>query len=127
LLLLLGGDDDVMNALFKSEAKRFLLGFVGFRSVFGDFRVLGLRVRCGKFDAGLEGCFQRVLEAPHCRVVEVQAVGVAGLQGVDAQMLLGDEGEDGVDLAHGVFLSRDGWRDVMNALFAGEAKLETQE
>jgi len=30
LLLLRGGDDDVMNALFRSEAKRFLLSFDGF-------------------------------------------------------------------------------------------------
>jgi len=38
-------------------------------------------------------------------------------------MLLGDQGEDGVDLVHGGFLSGCGWRDVMNALFQMEAKL----
>jgi hypothetical protein len=119
-------DDDVMNALFGSEAKRFLLGFVGFRSVLGDLR---FRVRASRaeLDARLEGRFQRVPDAPHRRVVEVEAVGVAGFQGFDAQMLLGDQGEDGVDLAHGVFLSGCGWRDVMNALFPMEAKLNPQE
>jgi len=98
-------DDDVMNALFGTEAKRFPLGFVGFRSVLGDFRFRSLRARRAEFDARLEGRFQRVPDALHRRVVEVQAVGMAGLQGVDAQMLLGDQGEDVVDLAHGVFLS----------------------
>jgi len=120
-------DDDVMNALFGSEAKRFRLGFVGFRSVLGDLRFRGFRQRNPDIDARLEGRFQRVPDAPHGRVVEVQAVGVAGLQGVDAQMLLGDQGEDGVDLAHGVFLSGCGWRDVMNALFPMEAKLNPPE
>nr|DAF58661.1 MAG TPA: hypothetical protein [Siphoviridae sp. ct86u1] len=94
-----------MNALSGTEAKRFLLGLAAFPSVLGDFPFRGLRARCAKFDARLEGRFQRVLEAPHRRVVEVEAVGVAGLQGFDAEMLLGDECEDGVDLAHGVFLS----------------------
>jgi hypothetical protein len=40
--------------------------------------------------------------------VEVQAVGVARLQGVDAKVLLGDQGEDGVDLIHGA-----SFRDVV--------------
>ena len=91
-----------MNALFGSEAKRFPLGFVSFRSVLGDLRFRGFRARRAEFDSRLEGRFQRVPDAPHRRVVEVQAVGVAGLLGVDAQMLLGDQGEEGVDLAHGV-------------------------
>jgi hypothetical protein len=116
-----------MNALFRSEAKRFLLGFVGFRSVLSYLGFRGPRHTRAHFDARLEGRFQRVPDAPHRRVVEVQAVGVAGLQGFDAQMLLGDQGEDGVDLAHGVFLSGCGWRDVMNALFPMEAKLNPQE
>jgi hypothetical protein len=120
-------DDDVMNALFGSEAKRFPLGFVGFRSVLGDLRFRGFRQGNPDLDTRLEGRFQRVPDAPHRRVVEVQAVGVAGLQGVDAQVLLGDQGEDGVDLAHGVFLSVCGWRDVMNALFPMEAKLNPKE
>jgi hypothetical protein len=120
-------DDDVMNALFSSEAKRFLLGFVGFRSVLGDLRFRGFRQGDADLDACLEGRFQRIPDAPHRRVVEVQAVGVAGLQGLDAEMLLGNQGEDGVDLAHGRFLSGCGWRDVMNALFPMEAKLNPQE
>jgi hypothetical protein len=37
-------------------------------------------------------------------------------------MLLGDQGEEGVDLVHGVLLSMWGWCDAMNALFDGEAK-----
>jgi len=115
-------DDDVMNALFGEQAKRFLLGFVGFRSVLGDFCLRGLRQGDADLDSCLEGRFQRIPDAPHRRVVEIQAVGVAGLQGVDAQMLLGDQGEDGVDLAHGGFLSGCGWRDVMNALLPMEAK-----
>jgi len=124
-------DDDVMNALFGSEAKRPVmdkgLGFVASRSALGDFCFRGLRHRRAQFDTRLEGRFQRVSDAPHRRIVEVQAVGVAGFQGVEAQMLLGDQGEDGVDLAHGVFLSGCGWRDVMNALFPMEAKLNPQE
>ncbi len=59
--------------------------------------------------------------------MEVEAVRVAGLQGFDAEMLLGDQGEDGVDLAHGVFLSGCGWRDVRNALVPMEAKLNSKE
>jgi len=120
-------DDDVMNALFGIEAKRSLLGFVAFRSALADLGFRGPRHRRAQFDARLEGCFQRVPDAPDRRVVEVQAVGVAGFQGVEAQMLLGDQGEDGVDLAHGVFLSVCGWRDVMNALFPMEAKLNPKE
>jgi len=81
-----------MNALSWTEAKCLLRGFAAFRSVLGDFRFRGLRDRCAKFDARIEGRFQRVLEAPHRRVVEVEAVGVAGLQGFDAEMLLGDQG-----------------------------------
>jgi len=120
-------DDDVMNALFGSEAKRLLLGFVAFRSALGDFCFRWLRQGDADLDARLEGRFQRVPDAPHRRVVEVQAVGVAGFQGVEAQVLAGDQAEDGVDLAHGVFLSGCGWRDVMNALFSMEAKLNPQE
>ena len=97
------------------------------RSVLGDFRFGRRGQRNAHFDARLEGRLQRIPDAPHRRVVEVQAVGVAGLQGVDAQMLLGDQGEDGVDLAHGVFLSGCGWRDVMNALFPMKTKLNPQE
>ncbi len=93
-----------MNALFGGEAKRFLLGFVAWRSVLGDFGFRGLRARSTQFDACLEGGFQRVPDAPHSRVVEIQAVRVAGLQGVDAEVLLGDQGEDCVDLVQGELL-----------------------
>jgi len=113
-------DGDVMNGLCGGEAKRFLLGFVAWRSV--DFGFRCLRARCAHFVACLEGRLQRVPDAPHRHIVEIQAVGVAGLQDVDAEMLLGDQGEDGVDLVDGGFLSGCGLRDVMNALFAGEAK-----
>ena len=50
-------DGDVMNALFSSEAKRFLLGFDGFGSVFGDLRFGSFGHRYAEFDACLEGCF----------------------------------------------------------------------
>jgi len=116
-----------MNALFGGEAKRLLLGFVAFRSVLGDLCFRWPRQGDADLDARLEGRFQRVPDAPDRRVVEVQAVGVAGFQGVETQMLLGDQGEDGVDLAHGAFLSGCGLRDVMNALFPMEAKLNLQE
>jgi len=96
-----------MNALFGAEAKRYVLGFATFRSVLGEVWFRGLLVRRPRFDARLEGRFQRGAQVPHRQVVEVQAVGVAGLQGFEAQMLLGDLGEEGVDGAHGVFLS--GW------------------
>nr|WP_240097635.1 hypothetical protein [Thermomonas flagellata] len=94
-----------MNALFACEAKRFVPGFTTFRSVLGDVRLRGFWARRPRFDACLEGRFQRGAQVPHRQVVEVQAVGVAGLQGFEAQMLLGDLGEEGVDGGHGVFLS----------------------
>ena len=112
-----------MNALFGSKAKRLLLGFVASRSVLGDLCFRGLGQRNADLDARLEGRFQRVPDAPDRRVVEIQAVGVAGFQGVEAQVLAGDQAEDGVDVAPGVVLSGCGWRDVMNALFSMEAKL----
>ena len=67
-------DDDVMNALFGSKAKRLLLGFVASRSALGDFCFRGLRHRRAQFDACFEGRFQRVPDAPDRRVVEIEAV-----------------------------------------------------
>jgi NAD dependent epimerase/dehydratase family enzyme len=63
---------------------------------------------CGQ--ASLVGGHQRALDAPDADVVEVQAVMVAGLQGLDEEMLLGDPGEQLVELlgGFGVVLGRDG-------------------
>jgi hypothetical protein len=93
-----------MNALFHPEAKRFVLGVQGMPSGVGLIRRRGL---AALLDTGVEGGFERIAQAPDRHVVEIEAIGVSGLQGVDAQVLLGDLGEEGVDRAHGV--SFRGW------------------
>ncbi len=50
-------DGDVMNALFPSEAKRFLLGFQGSQSGVGLFRLRGF---AALLDTGVEGGFKRI-------------------------------------------------------------------
>src|SRR5574337_1944200 len=95
-----------MNALFASEAKRFLLMFRGCGSAVGLVRHGGL---AALFDAGLEGGLEGVSYAPDRHVVEVEAVGPARLQRLDPEVLLGDLGEEGLELAH-VGVLRRGWR-----------------
>jgi hypothetical protein len=86
-----------MNALFASEAKRFLLGLKGAESSVGLVRLLGF---AGLFDTGVEGSFESVAQAPDRDVVEVQAVRPACFQGFDAEVLLGDLRQELIDLAH---------------------------
>jgi len=75
-----------MNALFAREAKQLLLGFALLRHP--------TRLATTLRDAGLIGGLQRVAHAPHAHVVEVQAVAVARLQGLDGEVRLGDAGEE---------------------------------
>ena len=73
-----------MNALFGSEAKRFLLGV---RVVDQCWRFVRHGGFDAKFDARLEGGFQRLGCTQTAVSWKSKAVGVAGLQGVDAEML----------------------------------------
>lgn len=86
-----------MNALFPTEAKRFLLGFQGSQSGVGLFR---LRVFAALLDTRVKGRFERIAQTPDRHVVEVEAVGFAGFQGFDAQLALRDLGQELFDLAH---------------------------
>jgi uncharacterized protein YidB (DUF937 family) len=62
-----GVDGDVMNALFPSEAKRFLLGLQGSQSGVGLLRLRGF---AALLDTGVEGCFERIAQAPDRHVVK---------------------------------------------------------
>jgi hypothetical protein len=106
-------DGDVMNALFPSEAKRFLLGLQGSQSGVGLFRLRGF---AALLDTGVEGCFERIAQAPDRHVVEIEAVRAAGFQGFDAQLVLRDLGQELFELDD----------ERMNALFQMEAKLNPQ-
>ena len=77
-----------MNALFVFEAKQLLLGFgrrlhARCRGVLAAFR-----------HAGVVRGLQRVAHGSNADVVEVQAVAVTRLQGIDGKMRLGDAGEE---------------------------------
>lgn len=82
-----------MNALFAFEAKRFLLEVAYFCA--GQ-----CREGYAQFDPRLERGLEGVAKTPHGHGVEVKLVAVASFQRVDAEVLLGDQGENAVEGAH---------------------------
>ncbi len=82
-----------MNALFAFEAKHLLLGFIHTRC-----RGVPAAFRQSSVVRGLQG----IAHAPDAHVVEVQAVAVACLQGVDGKMHLRDAGKESVVVMAGL-------------------------
>lgn len=62
------------------------------------------------------------MQAPDRDVVEIEAVGVLGFQGLDPEVLLGDLGQESVDRVHGCFREEVIEVERMNALLLMEAK-----